>query len=153
MAAPTVVELDAIQAGSQVIWFAATTLFVVYWSMNKRWWKSIWAKMFISLDIALWFVDLPNCLHQWFHFSLQNTFFAYYDILTVWGVALTIFWRAGMIVYIQLTRERREAEWEEEDGEIPGSNLQGSGAESGVGRYEESSTLRASHPGGDGGGN
>lgn len=149
MGGQTVIEFDLISAGGQAVWFAATLLFIVYVGLNRRWWKNIWAKMFVSLDIALWFLDLPNCLHQWFGLNLQNDFYAWYDVITVWGVVFTILWRAAMIIYIQLTRETREREWELQDGQVSRSEVEGRRSERSVGGDDIPPAVCSSHPGGE----
>jgi hypothetical protein len=146
----TVVQLDTIQSGAQAILISSTVLLVTYYALNRRWLKNIWARMFISLDVGLWLVDLPTCLRLWFHLNLNNTFFAWYDMITVWLVVAIIVWRIGAIIWIQLTRERRHREQEEHDGTIRTSPLEGPGTKHGAGGDDQPSAVRPAHPGGNG---
>lgn len=146
----TVPELDYIQSGVQAVWFAATFFVLVYIALNKRWWKNVWAQMIVSLDACLWLLDLPNCLRLWFHFSLNNDFFAWYDGTSLWVTAAVIIWRGLMIIYIQLTRERRYRE--EQDAQVSRGELEGPGSKHGAGWDDSSPAVRPTHSGGNGGG-
>lgn len=145
----TGVASDLIQAGVQEVLFAALLVIIVYWGLNRRWLKNVWARMFISLDVCLIVIDLPNCLHLWTGLNITNTFFAWYDVISVQWTVLTLLWRAGRIVQIQLTRAQRETEWEQEDGEISRRNVEGTSPEHGDGRHDLSPPVRDAHPGGD----
>lgn len=148
VAIPTVPELDFIQSGAQAVFIAATFFILVYVGLNRRWWKNLWAQMIVSLDACLWLLDLPTCLRLWFHWNLSSDAFAWYDGISVWTTALVILWRAIMIIYIQLTRERRAME--EADGEIRQGELAGPRAKHGAGWDDEPPAVRAPHSGGDG---
>lgn len=149
---PTVAELDFIQSGAQAVWFAATIFILVYVGLNRRWWKNVWAQMIVSLDACLWLIDLPTCLRLWFHFNLGDDVFAWYNGITVWTTALVILWRAAMIGYIQVTRERRaeRQRLETGDGTMGQGELEGPGAQHGAGWDDGPSSVRPPHPAGNG---
>jgi len=145
----TVAQLDAVQSGAQAILISSNVLLITYYALNKNWFN-IWAKMFVSMDIGLGLIDLPTCLRLWFHLNLNNPFFAWYDIFTVWLVEAIIVWRIGAIIWIQFTRERRHQEQEERDAAIRAGSLEGPSAKHGTGWDDQSPAVRPSRSGGDG---
>lgn len=140
----TVAQLDTIQSGAQAIMISSSVLLITYYTLNRRWLKSIWARMFISMDVGLWILDLPTCLRLWFHFNITNNFFAWYDAVSVWLVVAIIVWRTAAIIWIQFTRERRHRE-QVDHGDMPQGSVSGTSAEHGFRGDEEPPTLRTPH--------
>lgn len=145
----TGVASDLIQAGVQEILFAALLVILVYWGLNRRWLKNVWARMFVSMDFCLIVVDLPSCLHLWTGLNITNSFFAWYDVISVQLTVATLIWRAAKIVQIQLTRDQREREWELQDATVLQGSLEGPGSEHGVGGHDLAPPVRDAYPGGD----